>query len=150
MRVWLSRDVESRQLWCSLYHSIALLVLKQQCVDTGSMLSPALPKHKDFRAPGHEMSQKLRKMKEFEWDRDKAGMTAQISSSVTWVSLTGVTLPPPSLTCIKIFLHTCDSPSFHMIRGHSVQWTPRDTFYCQDWEVVLVLGEWRLMERYEG
>lgn len=65
MRVWLSRDVESRQLR-ALYHSIALLVLRQQCVDTGSMLSPALLKHKDFRAPGHETSQKPREMREFE------------------------------------------------------------------------------------
>lgn len=63
MRVRLSRDVESRQLWRSLYHSIALLVLRQQCVDTGSLLSPALLKHKDFRAPGHETSQKLRKIR---------------------------------------------------------------------------------------
>lgn len=63
MRVWLSRDVESRQLCRSLYHSIALLVLRQQCVDTGSLLSPALLKHKDFRAPGHEMSQKVRKIR---------------------------------------------------------------------------------------
>lgn len=27
------------------------------------MLSPALLKHKDFRAPGHEMSQKLKKIR---------------------------------------------------------------------------------------
>ncbi len=63
MRVRLTRDAESRQLWRSLYHFIALLVLRQHCVDTGSLLSPALLRHKDFRAPGHETSQKLRKIR---------------------------------------------------------------------------------------
>lgn len=64
MRVWFSSDVESRRLWRSLYHSIALLVLMQQSVDTSSMLSPALLEHKDFRAPEHEMNQKTEKNKE--------------------------------------------------------------------------------------
>lgn len=32
-------------------------------MDTGRMLSPALLEHKDFRALGHETSQKLRKNK---------------------------------------------------------------------------------------
>lgn len=95
----MSWDVESRQLWRSLYHSIALLVLRQQCVDTGSLLSPALLKHKDFRAPGHETSQKLRKNKtekEFERDRDRTGTPAQTSCQVTGVILTGVSLKDPT------------------------------------------------------
>lgn len=59
MRVRLSRDVESIQL--GRFPSItlfALLVLRQQCADAGSLLSPALLKHKDFRASGRKRSPK--------------------------------------------------------------------------------------------
>lgn len=49
--------------WRSLYHSFALLVLRQQCVDAGSMLSPALLQHKDLRASGVKESRKPRKIR---------------------------------------------------------------------------------------
>ena len=75
MRVRFSGDVESRGLWRALYHSIALIMLRQQRVDTSCMLSPALLEHKDFRAPGQEMSQKKKekrgRKKEKKWRKER-------------------------------------------------------------------------------
>lgn len=50
---------------------------------------------------------------------------------------------PSFLTCMKIFLHTCESSASPDVQGtHS----PVDAGYCQGWELP---GRWRVMERYE-
>lgn len=129
-----------------LYNSIALLVLRQQCVDRDSLLSPALQKHKDFSPPGHKMSQKMRKI------RGRTSLNETYAEQVCLLRLVPCYMNYFDRCQIKIpplWRHFCtpviaqDPKKFS---GHLVQRTWGNMGYCLILE--LPFG-WRLMERYE-